>query len=478
MRQLLAKDLLILRRSRLLVSVLIVYPIAISLLIGLAISRAPAKPKVAIVDETRPGQTVQVGSRRVQVSQYADRLFSQVQAVHASSRAQAVKDVKAGTVLAAVVIPYDIAARLTSGISQAHLEVLYDGDALEQSLVQSQLDAALAQANLGFSEQIQQAAAQAIALILKGGNLGILGAPPNLIGLSQTPTALRAIIAREPSGSRRAKLERIESLASFAAQNLSTSSKLLATVSQPIKVQSTLLHGRRTPLNTFAVVVAVSVSLMFVCVLLAAGSVALEREEHTLARLVRGPAGGRRRHDDGGRRRSAEARVVGARRPSTRARGTALITREGLLAEKLVLAAGCAFVLAFAMLAAISAFVALDWSRVGEWLLALALGALAFAALGIAIGALAREVRAASLLAFLLSLPLAFLALVPSGSVAHGLYDAIAAISFVFPFKASLQALDTAVNGAAPALTGSLAHLLGLIALFLALARVGLRRLD
>ena len=41
--------------------------------------------------------------------------------------------------------------------------------------------------------------------------------------------------------------------------------------------------------------------------------------------------------------------------------------------------------------------------------------ALAFGALGVAIGALAREVRAASLLAILLALPIAFLALVPSG---------------------------------------------------------------
>ena len=53
-------------------------------------------------------------------------------------------------------------------------------------------------------------------------------------------------------------------------------------------MQSKLLHGRRTPLNTFAVVVAVTVSLMFVCVLLAAGGVALEREERALGRLLRG----------------------------------------------------------------------------------------------------------------------------------------------------------------------------------------------
>jgi ABC-2 type transport system permease protein len=87
-------------------------------------------------------------------------------------------------------------------------------------------------------------------------------------------------------------------------------------------------------------------------------------------------------------------------------------------------------------------------------------------------------VRAASLLAFLTSLPLAFLALVPAGSVSRSLYDAIGAVSFAFPFKASLQALDNAVNGAAPSIGVSIAHLVGLTVLFGALARLGLRRVD
>lgn len=443
MRWLLRKDLVILARSRLLVGVLVVYPVAIALLIGLAISRSPGKPKVAIVDETPPGQTIEVGSRKVNVSEYADQLFSQVDAVHVPTRAQAIAQVKSGRALAAVVIPRDLAARVQSGVSQASLEVLYNGNALEQSLVRSQLDSALAQANVSFSEQIQRAAAEAIGVLLRGGNLGVLGAPANLIGLGQIPPTLRSIIAHSPPGPRRSQLERVERFAEFANQNLGLAKNVLSTIGQPIQVKSTLVQGRRTPLNTFAVVVAVSVSLMFVCVLLAAGGVALEREEHTLARLARG-----------------------------------LTTREGLLAEKSLLAAVCAFALALAMLAGIGAFVSLDWSRFGQWLLALAFGAVAFGALGVAIGALAREVRAASLLAFLLSLPLAFLALVPAGSVAHGLYDAIAAISFVFPFKAALQALDCAVNGASPGLGISVAHLLGLTALFGALARLGLQRLE
>ena len=106
---------------------------------------------------------------------------------------------------------------------------------------------------------------------------------------------------------------------------------------------------------------------------------------------------------------------------------------------------------------------------------ALAAGALAFAALGLAIGTLAREVRAASLLAFMLSLPLAFLALVPSGAVSPVLYDVIRAISAVFPFKPTLDALDAALNDTG-GLAGPLLHLAVLFLAFGALSRVALRR--
>jgi ABC-type multidrug transport system permease subunit len=442
-RWLVSKDLRILGRSRLLLVVLVVYPAAIALLIGFAISRTPSRPRVAIVDQTPPGETVTVGSKVVSVHRYAEQLFSQVQAVDVPTRAQALAKVDNAEALAAVVIPADIAAKVGSGTTQAQLEVFYNGNALEQSLVQAQLSSALAQANLGFSEQIQQAASSAIDQLLHGGNLAELSAPGNLIGLSEIPPLLARVIAHQPKGADRAALERIAAFADFAAANLSESKRVLASVGQPISVRTAVLHGRRTPLDTFAVVVAVAISEMFVCLLLAAGGLALEREEHTLARLVRG-----------------------------------LVSREALLAEKAILAAGCALLVAFALLAGVGAFVALDWGRVWLWLIALAVGSLAFGALGVAIGALAREVRASSLLAFLLSLPLAFLALVPSGAVASGLSSVISAISYVFPFKSALQALDAAVNRAAPSIGSSVAHLAVLVLVFGVLARLALRAAD
>lgn len=462
MRWMLKKDLLILARSRVLVGVLVFYPVAVALLIGLAISRAPSKPRVAIVNLSPPSATVELGGTRLNVAHYYSELFNQVQPVPLATRAQAVRAVRSGKVLAAIVIPANIASRLSSVTSQAHVEVIYNGNALEQSFVHSTIESALAQANLELSNQIRRVAAQVIGALVRGGNLGVAGAPQNLPGLSSIPHILRGVIARQPHDVDRAQLERLAEFSEFAAQNLGVSRDVLSTVSQPIQINTTNLQGGRTPLDVYAVVVAVSISLMFICVLLAAGGIALEREEHTLARLVRGSPNPF----------SATPTTASGRR------GGALITRESLIAQKLLLAAGCAVVVAFAMLAGIGAFVGLDWSRVGQWLAALALGGLAFAALGVAIGALTREVRAASLLSFLLSLPLAFLALVPAGAVASGLYDVIRAISFVFPYKAALEALDAAVNRSSPGLAISLAHLLGLTALFAVLARLGLRRLD
>jgi len=73
------------------------------------------------------------------------------------------------------------------------------------------------------------------------------------------------------------------------------------------------------------------------------------------------------------------------------------------------------------------------------------------------------------------ALPLAFLALVPSGSVSPALYDVTRAVSAAFPFGPALDALDAALNGTGP-LVGPLAHLAALAVAFGALARLALRR--
>jgi ABC-2 type transport system permease protein len=179
---------------------------------------------------------------------------------------------------------------------------------------------------------------------------------------------------------------------------------------------------------------------MLVTVLLAAGSLALEREENAFRRLVRG-----------------------------------LVSRTALLVEKVGLATLCALVVGVLLLIGLSLFVDLPWSRFHLWIVALVFGAAGFGALGVAFGALTREVRAASLLAFMAALPIAVLGLVPSGAVSGTLFDLIRIVSGAFPFRATVDALDSAL-GRSGTMWLPLLHLVLLALAWTAVARLALRR--
>jgi ABC-2 type transport system permease protein len=89
---------------------------------------------------------------------------------------------------------------------------------------------------------------------------------------------------------------------------------------------------------------------------------------------------------------------------------------------------------------------------------------------------LAREVSAASLMAFLVSLPIAFVALVPASAVSGALKTVLDVIAFLFPFKAALQAVSNAFSGTSPPVGLPLLHLAVLTAVFGGLALVAMRR--
>jgi ABC-2 type transport system permease protein len=153
-----------------------------------------------------------------------------------------------------------------------------------------------------------------------------------------------------------------------------------------------------------------------------------------------------------------------------------LISPRKLLSEKVVLSAGCAGVVTLLMAALVSLFVRLDWARFELWVVALAFGGLAFGALGVAIGGLAREVSAASLMALLISLPIAFVALVPASAVSGALKSVLDVIAFLFPFKSALQAISNAFSGTSPGIGWPVVHLVVLTLVFGALARLTLQR--
>ena len=447
-RWLLLKDLQIPRRSPLLVALLVIYPIVIAVLFGFALSGGPEKPRVAFANLVPPGESeFNIGGRTLDAADYADRLFESIDPIPVDTREEAIETVRSGEALGALVLPADSTERLRStlglgGGDPPTVEVYYNAeDPVKRRFVEATIEARLAEANTALSEAVLREAASYIDVIVRGGEipLPLVGAV-QILGLERSRQIIDSITEGLPEGSPdRAALEQVSRFARLAGENLDVSQPILASIGSPVRVKQTVVEGSRTPLDAFAVAVAVAVSLMFVTVLLAAGLLALEREEHAFGRLVRG-----------------------------------LVSRSALLAEKVVLSALCAVAVTLLMLFGLAAFVGLDWSRVPAWLAALAGGALGFAAMGVAIGGLAREVRVASLLALLLALPIVFLALVPSGSIDPLLYDVINVVSGLFPFKPSLRALDAAINGGELLLP--VVHLLALTAGFSVIARVALRR--
>ena len=443
MRWLLLKDLQILRRSPLLVALLVLYPIVIAVLIGFALSRGPEKPKVAFYNGLEgKSAVVELGGDRIDLAKEGQRLFDAIDPVRVDSKEEAIQKVKDGDVLGALVIPSDLATNIQSSLTPGTVEVYYNAeDPAKRQYVENTIKSQVQTANGALTKRVAKEALQLLDLISTGGQYTFLGQNFDVLGLQRAETILTRARRELPAGSpERAELDRVIAFGKLARENLSFSDDVLNVVGEPIRVKATTLDGGTTSLTSFAVALAVAVSLMFITLLLAAGTLALEREENAFSRLVRG-----------------------------------LVSRTGLLTEKAGLAASCSVLVCLVMMAGLGLFVELDWGRFPLWLAALTVGALAFAALGLAIGGLTRDVRAASLLAFMLCLPLAFLALVPSGAVAPALYDVIRAVSAVFPFKPTLDALDAALNDAGD-LGGPLLHLAALTVGFGILSRLSLRR--
>ncbi len=447
MRWLLLKDLKLMWRSPLLTALLVIYPIVIAVLIGFALSGGPSKPRVAFLNEVPTDTPLNVGGEEFDIVGARSELCDRIECVRVSSREEARDLVESGDVLGALIIPPDLIDKLQSlaGLTpeQPTVEVLVnEEDPVKGQLVDDRIDSLLADANLRVSQTISDVSISYLGILLDGGSLNFLGEGFEILGLRGAEAILREIRVDLPKGSPdRAEIDRVIRFAHLAAENLDVADDLLGAVSQPIQVDKEVVKGGSPSLDTFAIAVAATITLMFVTVLLVAGSLALEREENAFRRLVRG-----------------------------------LVSPSGLLIEKIGLGVVMALAVTLLMLAGLELFVSLQWSRFPLWIPAIIAGGAAFAAFGAAIGGAAREVRASSLLAFMVSLPIAFLSLVPSGTVSPGVFDAIGVVTALFPFDPALRALEGALEEAGPSLGVAIAHLAALAAVYGVLARLALRR--
>ncbi len=178
MRWLLLKDLQILRRSPLLVALLVLYPIVIAVLIGFALSRGPDKPEVAFYNGLE-GQSavVELGGERIDLAEQGQRLFDAIEPVRVDSREEAIQKVRDGEVLGALIIPDDLATNIQSSLEPGTVEVFFNAeDPAKRQYVENTIKAQVQSANAALTKRVAEEALQLLDLISTGGDYTLPGA--------------------------------------------------------------------------------------------------------------------------------------------------------------------------------------------------------------------------------------------------------------------------------------------------------------
>lgn len=434
---LVAKDLRVLRRTPLLLGVLLAYPLVIAALVGLVAGYASSKPRVALVDEDGLPSHVVVQGRRFDIDRAVARVSRNVRLVHLS-RDEARRELRTGRVVATLTVPPGFVADLRTAVRSPLLvlETTHGGITPRvtqqvQALVYSlnrQLQGAYIDANLRY-----------VRLIQHGGPGSFLGRDFHILGLDGT----ERLLGQLPHGPR---LDRIRGFVGDARLALDQTGNALRATANPIELVQAPERGRTWALSAQVQAYGLALTISFLTLVLAAGALAAERDENVIGRLARGLVG------------------LGE-----------LVTAKVLLAAVVALGVGLAIALAFGAIVEAGRVTGGEpWGRLPLLALGLALAGASLGGLGALLGALAREARTASLVALLVVMPVVFLGLVPREVVPAAGY-----LSDALPFAHAVRLFASALYDARPwgVVAREAAWLAGLGLAFTAAARLGARRL-
>jgi ABC-2 type transport system permease protein len=434
---LLRKDLLVLRRSPLLLGILLAYPLAIAVLVGLVASYGSSKPRVAFVDEDNLPSTLVLGGNRFHVDRTIDAVSKNVKLVRLSPE-EATRELRNGRVVAVVTVPPGFIATLRGMVHSPQLELQLSTGTIS-SRVEQQVQALVYSLNRQLQRAYIASNLRYVTLILHGGDGSFLGAPITVLGIEKAQALLRRM---PPTARTRTLLDFLHD----ARLALAHTGDALRSTAHPIELVRAPGRGRSQLLSASVEAYALGLTITFLALMIAAGSLAAERDENVVGRLGRG--------------------LVGLGQ---------LVWSKVALAAAVALALGLAIALSFGLIIQIGGVTGGEpWRRLPLLLVGLALAGGSLGALGALLGALAREARSASLVALLVVMPIVFLGLIPAEVVPPAGWA-----SDALPFAHSVRFFRSSLYDLSP--WGELARqglwLLVLGGIFGGLARVGARRL-
>jgi ABC-type transport system involved in cytochrome c biogenesis permease component len=389
---LLRKDLRLLLRTPLFLALLVAYPIVVSGIVATALSGDDRRPAVAFVNLEGSGRTLAVGDERLGVDDYVARLAERVRLRELDPGA-AERALDAGRVSAVLTLPEGFIADLQSGVRQPVLHLRTSGRSpIEAEAIQRRLEAAVFRLNQRLAEGYIAQVVRLVDLVVEGGEIAFLGRSVEALGLVRSRDLVVEVQRALSGAGNRAAAARLDPLVAFidaTRANLDLARPAATAIGSPIALDVTEGPEGSEPLSAFGVAGALLMSLGLAGVLLGAAVLSSEREDNALVRLRRG-----------------------------------LVRPAALVGEKVAFAGGVCVALGLVLLAAVALLTSLAVDRWGLWLAALVVSGLAFGALGVLLGALARETRTALLAGLMLGLPLIALALLPDGRAAGAVAEA------------------------------------------------------
>ena len=439
---LVGKDARLLRRSPLLLAALVIYPLIIAILVGLVVRFAGEQPRVALVDADGLPEVVEVAGLRFNVQELIQREVEDIEVVPMGAE-EAQRALEVGDVLATLTIPDGFLRALRGMLSSPEIALDYNEDLLGTRIL-TKVQALVFSVNSALQEAYIDSNLVYVDLLTGGGSGTFAGDPFNVIGLDGAEVRIDQLVAENPDLA--SELGELSTFVTEARLALGVVEASLRATARPIELQERGGLGRDALLSGLVQAYAFALTLTFVAVLLAAGSLSAERDENVIGRLVRG--------------------LVGL--------GQLLLSKIALVA---LVGAAVSLVLAVVfglVVEASDVAVGQPWERLPLLVAGFVLVGGALGAFGTLIGTAARDTRTAMLLAILISLPVILLGLVPSGSV-----PAVGELSDLFPFIHGVRFFDAVLvdsNPAAP-IGREIGWLIGLGAAYAALARLGVRRL-
>lgn len=442
-RLLLAKDLLVLRRSPALLAALVLYPLLFAGLVGLVVRFASDQPRVAFVDLDGLPDELSIAGESFDVENVIEQVNDRAELVPMDEE-EAERQLETGEVVAAIVVPRGFASKLRGMVESPELQ-LRTGRGGLAGRFELQTEALVYRLNRLLSEAYISANLEYVQLLVEGGEASFLGEEFDVVGLDEADELLESLRTRTSDPEALAEIDELANFVDEAKLALEQTDETLRATANPIELETDRQAGRTWLLGAQLQAYALALTLAFVCVLLAAGAVAAERDENVVGRLVRGLV-----------------------------RLWELVAVKVALAVVVALAIGLALALVFGVAAEVGGVEGGgSWTRLPLLALGLALAGAAFGAFGVLLGVLARESRTAVLVAFLVTLPLVLVGVVPESSVA-----AAGWISALFPFGHAVDFFEAALFDLDPwrTLGVEALWLAGLGAAFAAAARMGVRR--